>query len=540
MENDRQSKNARAQELGVANVDAVEEYGGGSSNPFVRACLFLWSFLVPGLGMFAEAYIIFSVGNLKPLFTAAYPQCWKTYKACNKQLIGSVSYTQIAGIIVGMLSVGFIADRIGRKRGSVLTASIMFIGSLLLTVSSGPNVAGLFTMFIIVQIIFGIGVGGEYPVASSTANEMANSFKSLRNYRGRTVVLVFSNQGLGNLVNTAVILALMAITGQYGPKYSQKSIEIVWRVSYAIITAVILFMLLWRIFGLKETAHFRNRSKGRVVSFNNRKMHVLLGYFSSRIFASSITWFVNDFAFYGNKLFQGTFIKIINPSASLIQVLEWTLLNSFVAYIGYILAAYHIDKKWMGRMRLQSLGFLMSFILFICCGAAYHQLIHPSNIHWFQALYYLASFFAQYGPNCTTWLIAAELIPTETRAMAHGWAAAVGKVGAIVAGLVLERISDQAKFIVSAIAGIIGFVITILFVPDTTHLDLVELDRYWDKIMEGKPHEYHGEAVNPKNLSLWERLLGRGKHYDPVADAADKKNAAFGDDHKQSNELASA
>lgn len=57
--------------------------------------------------------------------------------------------------------------------------------------------------------------------ASSTANEMANSFKSLRNYRGRTVVLVFSNQGLGNLVNTAVILALMAITGQYGPKYSQ-------------------------------------------------------------------------------------------------------------------------------------------------------------------------------------------------------------------------------------------------------------------------------------------------------------------------------
>lgn len=70
--------------------------------------------------------------------------------------------------------------------------------------------------------------------------------------------------------------------------------------------------------------------------------------------------------------------------------------------IGYILAAYTIDKPWMGRMRLQGLGFLMSFILFICCGVAYHQLIHPSHIHWFQALYYLASFFAQYGPNCTT------------------------------------------------------------------------------------------------------------------------------------------
>ena len=55
------------------------------------------------------------------------------------------------------------------------------------------------------------------------------------------------------------------------------------------------------------------------------------------------------------------------------------------------------------------------------------DVVCAGNIHWFQALYYLASFFAQYGPNCTTWLIAGELIPTDTRAMAHGWAAAVGE-----------------------------------------------------------------------------------------------------------------
>lgn len=40
-----------------------------------------------------------------------------------------------------------------------------------------------------------------------------------------------------------------------------------------------------------------------------------------------------------------------------------------------------------------------------------------------------------------------------------------GKVGAIVAGVVLDQISDQNKFIVSAITGLIGFVITIIFVP---------------------------------------------------------------------------
>jgi hypothetical protein len=39
-------------------------------------------------------------------------------------------------------------------------------GALLLTVSNGPDLQGLFLMFVITQTIYGIGVGGEYPVVS--------------------------------------------------------------------------------------------------------------------------------------------------------------------------------------------------------------------------------------------------------------------------------------------------------------------------------------------------------------------------------------
>lgn len=46
-----------------------------------------------------------------------------------------------------------------------------------------------------------------------------------------------------------------------GSAYAE-TLEIVWRVQYAIITAIIGFMLLWRIFGLKENAHFQKRSRG--------------------------------------------------------------------------------------------------------------------------------------------------------------------------------------------------------------------------------------------------------------------------------------
>lgn len=203
--------------------------------------------------------------------------------------------------------------------------------------------------------------------------------------------------------------------------------------------------------------------------------------------------------------------------------MELTLINSIVGYVGYILAAFVIDLKGVGRMRLQSFGFFMNMLMFLICAAAYQQLTEPANINAFRAIYYLSSFFQQFGPNCTTWLIAAELVPTEVRSMAHGWAAAVGKAGALIAGATLELVSNRNKFWISAATGLAGIIFTVLFVPDISFLDLKELDRYWLKCLAGNAKSYHGEAVNPKFLSPWERLCGVGKAYDPIADKNDLK-----------------
>ena len=35
-----------------------------------------------------------------------------------------------------------------------------------------------------------------------------------------------------------------------------------------------------------------------------------------RLFVASFAWIANDFAFYGNKLFQSTFIKLLYPGAT--------------------------------------------------------------------------------------------------------------------------------------------------------------------------------------------------------------------------------
>ena len=58
----------------------------------------------------------------------------------------------MAGIIAGQLSLGFLADRIGRKWGSVITAALMLIGGILILASAGPNARSLFLMYTTCQV----------------------------------------------------------------------------------------------------------------------------------------------------------------------------------------------------------------------------------------------------------------------------------------------------------------------------------------------------------------------------------------------------
>jgi hypothetical protein len=55
----------------------------------------------------------------------------------------------------------------------------------------------------------------------------------------------------------------------------------------------------------------------------------------------------------GNKLFQGRFIEVMYGKPTLLVTLEWTLLNSCIALVGYYFAAFTIDLPWMGRWRMQ-------------------------------------------------------------------------------------------------------------------------------------------------------------------------------------------
>ena len=273
--------------------------------------------LWPGMGLFGESYLLFSIGTLTPLWKELYPDCWapqgeynfseskysyysafESYTntsseisdACSPRLLESLTYGVVLGVIAGMVLLGYWSNHIGRRNGSILTASLMAGGSLGLVALSlfGAvfwSAENIFRGTVACLVLFGIGVGGEYPLSASLASEKATeelaklknvltereenrrktqtlmdetlmdvgdagnspsvgnskqriskaSSKSIANSakenfqpskRGRRVQLVFAMQGMGIWFNSLTLLVLLwALMGQSNDENNEDDFE---------------------------------------------------------------------------------------------------------------------------------------------------------------------------------------------------------------------------------------------------------------------------------------------------------------------------
>lgn len=419
-------------------------------------------------------------------------------------------------------------DWVGRRWGLIQDAAIMFIGLLMLTASWGLTLQGWVICYAWSLFFYGFGVGGEYPITATSSLEGASTDGKLstredRLHRGRRVTTAFLMQGWGQFVNQVVLIVLLAIfnKGQSSPPYTTSAAQYTFRLSFAFPAIGTLWLLYYRTYRMpnasKQLAEAKKRSN--VTGYDLNALRYCFTHFGGRLFATAGTWFCNDVFFYGNKLFQSQFINVISGSNhTIFTTWTWNLVNITVSMCGYYLASLLIDNKMYGRKNMQQVGFLMCFLMFVIPAFKYDYYTSPAGIHGFQAMYFISSFFNQFGPNSVTFLVAGEVFPTPIRATAHGFSACIGKSGALLASVLYNYIDDQTKFYVVPWFGLAGMLLTWLFLPDTTGLDLKEQERRWHYIIEGKESEYHGVAVNPAHLSLWERMRGLAKPYDPEAD----------------------
>ncbi|SPO29969.1 related to inorganic phosphate transporter [Ustilago trichophora] len=520
-----------------SNAEARRELGqiGGmfKRDPLSPLRAYYNNYVITGLGLFVEGYTLFSVGNLKPLFKAVWPQCWKTHRVCNENWDSAIDYLEIVGIIVGQILVGIEGDWIGRRFGMVQDALIMTLGSIMLTAMWGTSLNGWVICYAWSVFVYGIGVGGEYPMTSTRAMEGTGSGRAAttgdRMHRGRKVALSFLMQGWGQLANQAVlIIGLLIFHGSLDAPYSETSTQWTFRVQFGIIAVFTLYLAYIRFYRMKyaqDQALQQAKKRLNTSGYDVKSLKLSLSHYWHRLVGTAGGWFANDFFFYGNKIFSGIFINIITGGNSNLETI-WTynLYNIIVSLVGYYLAAILMDHKQYGRKWMQANGFVADFILFIIGAAMFNTLTKPgSGIKAFQAIYFLSSFFNQFGPNSTSFLLAAEVFPASIRATSHGVSAAVGKLGALAPAILYNYIDNHTKFWVVSWFGLLGWILTMVFIPDTTGLDLREQERYWECVVQGREQDYHGVAIHPRHLSLWERVvLKRHRHYNPELDRQQK------------------
>lgn len=403
----------------------------------------------------------------------------------------------------------------------------MFVGLLMLTAAWGLTQNGWVICYAWSLFFYSIGVGGEYPMTATIGMENGYGSGKVttshdRLHRGRTVVGAFTMQGWGQMANQLILILLLLIfNGGHSTGFTPKTTQWVYRVSFAIPAAGTLWLVYYRTYHMRAASKQleAQKKKASVTGYDSESLKLTLKYFWPRLLATAGGWFANDVFFYGNKLFQSDFIKVINPNdTSVMTGWLWTLANIACEMAGYYGAMWTVDNKLYGRKWSQIIGFMMCFILFVipCFKLNYYH--EPAHIHSFQAMYFISAFFNQFGPNCITFLVAAEVFPTPIRGTAHGISAAWGKLGALVTALLGSYTSTQTRFYIVPWFGLFGALITFVFLPDTTGLDLREQERRWHYLRQGREEDYHGPAVHAKHLSLWERWTGKGKYYDAELD----------------------
>jgi MFS transporter, PHS family, inorganic phosphate transporter len=195
------------------------------------------------------------------------------------------------------------------------------------------------------------------------------------------------------------------------------------------------------------------------------------------LIGASLAWFLLDVAYYGNTLSSPLVIKAINPNASLITTTLITLAIFVVAaFPGYLLAAISIDR--LGRKPIQAVGFGLMGAAFAAIallpGGA--QAVVP-----FILLYGISYFFAEFGPNTTTFVYPAEIFPARVRTTSHGIAATTGKLGAFVGTfafpLLMAHFGLPGAMGTVSVVAIIGLLVTWMLLPEPKGESLEQISR---------------------------------------------------------------
>jgi MFS transporter, PHS family, inorganic phosphate transporter len=425
-----------------------------------------------GMGFFTDAYDLFVIGVASALIT----KDWNLSPG-HLALLNSI---MLLAAFVGAFVFGRFADVIGRKHVYWLVAAITIVGAL------GSALAPSFWVLIGFRFVLGFGVGGDYPVSAVMVSEYAN-----RKDRGRLVGMVFGTQALGLIIGPLVALALLG--GGLGD-------DTVWRILLglgAVPAAAVIYLRTRMPESPRYQIQVRDQAAsaaGRTPGFTSAKASGngaggralrmgLRAFLTDRrwlimLAGTAGTWFLLDYAYYGNTISTPQIITLISPQASTMTKIAIQLAIFVVAAVpGYILAIARLDK--IGHRRLQLLGFAMMGLCFLIIAAIPGM---TTAVVPFLLVYAVSYFFTEFGPNMTTFVMPSELYPVSMRATGHGISAGIGKLGAFIGVFLFPLLNDwfglRGTLLLTAGIAALGFALTLVLPEPAGHsLDDMPLSR---------------------------------------------------------------
>ncbi|KAL7108300.1 hypothetical protein ABFS82_06G103300 [Erythranthe guttata] len=477
--------------------------------------------VIAGMGFFTDAYDLFCISTVSKLLGRLYyynPTTGKPGKlphSINNLVIG----VALVGTLAGQLVFGYLGDKLGRKKVYGITLILMVICAICSGLSLGSSPKAVMGTLCFFRFWLGFGIGGDYPLSATIMSEYAN-----KKTRGAFIAAVFAMQGVGIVFAGLVSMIMSKIFLDFyaGPSFSSDPVfstepeaDYVWRIILMLGALPGLLTYYWRM-KMPETGRYTALIEGnakqaaadmgkvldieiqadqdKLSQFNSANEYKLFSHEFFRrhgrhLIGTMTTWFLLDIAFYSQNLTQkdifptmGLTNKPENVSA-LREMFETSRAMFVIALLGtfpgYWFTVAFIEK--IGRFYIQLVGFFMMSVFMLIMGVKYDYLRNTNHKWTFAALYGLTFFFANFGPNSTTFVLPAELFPTRLRSTCHAFSAASGKAGAMIGAFGIQYFTQDGDvgkikkaMMLLSFTNILGFFFTFL-VTETKGRSLEEI-----------------------------------------------------------------
>lgn len=406
---------------------------------------------------------------------AAIGREWKLTPA-DLGLLGSAS---AVGMAIGAAVAGMVADRWGRR--TVVTFTLVLYGLASAVSGIVPN----FSLLLFFRFLTGLGLGGELPAASTLVSEFSPA-----KVRGRMVVLLESFWAWGWIAASLIAYLLIPVYG--------------WRIGFFLGGIPALYAAYLRrnipespryleqkgrfqeadaiVSKMEQQAGVRNSEADKVNQPEVKKtsrvtfLDLWSKAYARRTLVLWILWLGINFGYYGFVLWIPTLL--VGKGFSLVKGFQFTLIMSIAQLPGYYSSAYLIER--IGRKAVLVVylaGTALSAYLF-------GQGISVTAVLGFGCLLY----FFSLGAWGAVYAYTPEVYPTRARGSGAGWAAAVGRIGAIAApyivGLVYQTKGKKAGFTY------VFLMLTIVFAVVAVVIAAAGIEtkgRTLDEINESKP-----------------------------------------------------